>query len=315
MNKVTKLDLLSVIVPVYNEEKVISETIRRLIMICQEHKAELDFEIIFIDDGSKDGTFNLLESAAEDDDRIVVLSFSRNFGHQIAVTAGIDYAKGDYIGIIDGDLQDPPELLYEMYKVAKTGYDVVYGKRNTRVGESFFKLQTAKLFYRFFNLLVEIDLPKDTGDFRLITRRVANVLKKMPEKSRFIRGMIPWLGFKSYAFMYDRMGRFAGETKYPLRKMIRFAFNAALSFSTYPLKLATRMGALILVIGILLSLFFLYLKLFTTLPVPGYTSIVLLIIFFSGVQLFFLGIIGEYIGRIFEEVKGRPLYIINQKLN
>lgn len=311
----SKIETLSVVVPLYNEEKVLSETITRLMAVCKKHEASLNFEIIFIDDGSKDETFRILESAAKNDERIVVLSFSRNFGHQLAVSAGIDYSRGDYIGIIDGDLQDPPELLFEMYQIAKGGVDVVYGQRLARANESFFKLYTAKLFYRFFNLLVDVEIPRDTGDFRLITRRVADEVKRMPERDRFLRGMIPWLGFKSYAFRYSRSGRFAGETKYPMRKMLRFALNATFSFSTYPLKMATKIGALFLAISAVLIPFFLYMKFFTELTMPGYTSIVILLISFGGVQLFFLGIIGEYIARIFETVKNRPLYIIDKKLN
>jgi len=307
--------LLSIVVPVFNEEESISETIRRLLKLRTDLAQEVDVEFLFIDDGSKDRSLSLLRQKAEENRCVKVISFSRNFGHQIAITAGIDKAQGDFVAVIDADLQDPPELIADMYRMALTGIDVVYGKRRSRAGETMFKKATAAVFYRFLNYMTETDIPADTGDFRLMSRKVVDSFKQMRERHRFVRGMVPWLGFKSAALEYDRTERFAGETKYPLRKMLAFATNAILSFSSKPLTLAIRLGAVTICLGVAGGFYMLYLKLFTTTPVPGVTAILLSIVLFSGMQILLIGVVGEYIARIFEEIKGRPLYLVSESVN
>lgn len=312
---VSQKNLLSVVVPVFNEEESITETIDRLLKLRRDLAHEVEVEILFVDDGSKDRSLSLLRQEAENNRCVKVISFSRNFGHQIAITAGIDKAQGDFVAVIDADLQDPPELIADMYHMALTGMDVVYGKRRSRAGETMFKKATAAVFYRFLNYMTETDIPADTGDFRLMSRKVVDSLKQMRERHRFVRGMVPWLGFKSAALEYDRTERFAGETKYPLRKMLAFATNAILSFSSKPLTLAIRLGIVTICLGVAGGFYMLYLKLFTTTPVPGVTAILLSIVMFSGVQILLIGVMGEYIARIFEEVKGRPLYLVSESVN
>ena len=307
--------LISVVIPVYNEEECLPETLRRVLALGERMIAQVDFEFLFVDDGSKDNSIELLRVAAAQTAVVKVIAFSRNFGHQIAITAGIDLAKGDYVAVIDCDLQDPPELIESMYNTAATGYVVVYGKRRIRAGESLFKKVTAAAFYRLFNYVCDIDIPEDTGDFRLMSRRLVEALKQLRERHRFVRGMVPWVGFVAIAIEYDREARYAGETKYPLRKMFRFAANAVLSFSTMPLTLAIRLGGLIILAGLFFGIYILYLKLFKGLPVPGLASVLLCIVLFGGVQIFLFGLIGEYIARIFDEVKGRPLYFILETIN
>jgi dolichol-phosphate mannosyltransferase len=257
----------------------------------------------------------MLFGYAEKHNFVKVINFSRNFGHQMAVTAGIDHADADYVSIIDADLQDPPELILDMHKKAKEGFDIVYGQRVSRAGDSFFKKVTAHLFYRMINAMCDIDIPLDTGDFRLISRRVADELKKMREKHRFIRGMVPWIGFKSAPLPYNREKRADGETKYPLRKMLKFALDSIFSFSNVPLKIANYLGMAIVFVSILVGLFLLYLRLFTSFTVPGITSVLLALMLVGGIQIVMTGIIGEYIGRIFEESKGRPLYVVWETKN
>lgn len=307
--------MLSIVVPVYNEEESISETLGRLAKLRENIALEIDVELLFVDDGSKDGSLNQLRNFAEKSDFVKVISFSRNFGHQIAITAGIDLASGNYVAVIDADLQDPPELIADMYRKALTGYDVVYGKRRSRAGETAFKKTTAAAFYRLLNYMCETDIPADTGDFRLMSRKVVDSFKQMRERHRFVRGMVPWLGYKSAPLEYDRAERFAGETKYPLKKMISFATNAILSFSSKPLTLAIRLGFLTILGGLCGSAYMLYLKFFTNIPVPGLTAILLSIVLFSGVQILLIGVVGEYIARIFEEIKGRPLYLVAETIN
>ena len=306
---------LSVVIPVFNEEESIVETINRLLNLRARLLEEVEMDFIFVNDGSVDRSLQRLRLAAEKNECLKVISFSRNFGHQIAITAGIDNANGDYVAIIDADLQDPPELIVDMYHLALKGFDVVYGQRRSRAGETVFKRVTAAAFYRVMNYMCEIDIPNDTGDFRLMSRKVVNVFKQMRERHRFVRGMVPWLGYKSIPLEYDRVERYAGETKYPLRKMISFAINAVLSFSSKPLTLAIRLGAAAICAGLLGSLYMLYLKLFTNIPVPGLTAILLSIVLFGGVQIFLIGIVGGYIARIFEEAKNRPLYVIDEYIN
>ena len=307
--------LLSIVVPVFNEEESIGETATRLLALRDMLSNELDVELVFVNDGSQDGSLTILRGVAKQDPRVKVVSFSRNFGHQIAITAGIDVAIGDYVAVIDADLQDPPEVIIDMYRKMVAGYDVVYGKRRSRSGESAFKKVTAAGFYRLLNYMCEIDIPRDTGDFRLMTRKVVDAFKQLRERHRFVRGMVPWLGFKSTSLEYDRAERFAGVTKYPLRKMLRFAANAILSFSSKPLTIAIRLGFLTTLCGIVGGAYMLYLKFFTDTPVPGLTAILISIVVFSGVQILLVGVVGEYIARIFEEVKGRPLYLIAETIN
>lgn len=307
--------LISVVIPVFNEEECLPEMFRRLLALRESLRVKAECEFLFVDDGSKDRSLELLKEAATMETVVKVISFSRNFGHQIAITAGIDCAKGDFVAVIDGDLQDPPELITSMYDLACIGYDVVYAKRRCRPGETFFKKVTATAFYRLLSYLCEIDIPTDTGDFRLMSRRVVNAFKQMRERHRFVRGMVPWVGFRAAPFEYDRDQRYAGETKYPLRKMIAFASNAIISFSKKPLTLAIRLGVVMIFAGLVFASYMLYLKLFTEIPVPGVTAVVLSITFFSGVQIFLIGIVGEYIARIFEEVKGRPLYLVHETVN
>jgi len=305
------MPLLSVVIPCYNEEEVIGETIKRLKGFCSE-LINLDVELIFVDDGSRDRTRELLKSYAAEDSRIRVIGFARNFGHQIAVTAGIDSACGDAVVLIDADLQDPPEVVHEMIIKWREGYDVVYGTRKERPGESAFKLATARGFYRLLNLISNVPIPLDTGDFRLMNRNVVNALKAMPECDRFVRGMVSWVGFKQTALPYKRAERFAGVSKYPLSKMLRFATDGILSFSTKPLQIAIALGIISATLSILGIFYALFLRIFTNIWVPGWTALMIAVLFIGGVQLFCTGILGEYIGRIYIEAKKRPLYIVSE---
>ena len=272
-----------------------------------------DYEIIFIDDGSRDGSYQLLGGFAAANPRLRVLKFSRNFGHQIAITAGIDHARGDCVVVIDADLQDPPEVVPAMIARWREGFDVVYGVRAEREGEGAMKLFTASAFYRILGRLTNIQIPADVGDFRLMSRRAAEQLKQLREKDRFVRGLVSWIGFKQTGLTYSRDKRFAGETKYPYRKMIKFAFDGITSFSTVPLKLATWSGyaASLLAFLYLLSVFVQKLLGYT---VEGWATIMVAVLFLGGVQLVCLGILGEYLGRIFNEVKPRPMYVVEEIL-
>lgn len=301
---------LDIIVPVYNEEECIEQTISRLCGVRESLYNELDVNFIFVDDGSRDKSLAILEEYASKYPFIKALSLSRNFGHQFAVSAGLDYSKGDYVAIIDADLQDPPELIKDMYEKTKEGYQVVYGKRLKRKKETAFKKFTAFAFYRVFDSLCQIKVPTDTGDFRLITREVADALKNMPEKHRFIRAMVPWVGFKSTPLYYNRDERFAGVTKYPLSKMLKLASDGILSFSTKPIKFIHILAGFLMLISVLLLVtgIFWY-NAFLLCLLAG------LIFFVGALQLFAIGIVGEYVGRIFEEVKNRPIYIVQKKLN
>jgi glycosyltransferase involved in cell wall biosynthesis len=310
----SKKEKLEIIIPIYNEQECIDKLIERLLLL-KERLTDIDVGVIFVNDGSTDRSLDLLTAYCKNYKFIKLINFSRNFGHQVAVTAGIDYADADYVAIIDADLQDPPELIEEMIKKIKEGFDVVYGQRMERKGETFFKKITAKIFYRMLSKLCDVEIPKDTGDFRVFNRKVLMEIKKLREKHRFLRGMIPWIGFKSTPFLYNRDSRFAGQTKYPFKKMLKFALDAIFSFSNTPLRLASYIGNFIILIGIIGALLMLYLRFFTKYTVPGITAVILTIIIMSGVQIIMLGIIGEYVGRIFEEVKGRPLYIVEKTMN
>jgi dolichol-phosphate mannosyltransferase len=301
--------LLSVVVPCFNEGPVIAETQRR-ISASLDQLGE-DFEVIFVDDGSLDDTGELLRRIAFQDSRCRVISLSRNFGHQLAVTAGIEYATGDAVVLIDADLQDPPDLIAEMVRLWRAGYQVVYGVRVERQGESRFKRASAALFYRLINGLSDTPIPLDTGDFRLMDREVVSALKQMPERDRFLRGMVSWVGFRQAALPYRREARYAGESKYPLWKMIRFALDGMTSFSMAPLRLASWLGfgvSSAALVGVLIALFF---RLFTKSWVPGWAGLFIAVLFMGGVQLICLGVVGEYVGRIYGEAKGRPLFLVD----
>ncbi len=305
--------LCSVIVPLFNEEEVVLESYNRLKKVMDSIGRQ--YEIIFVNDGSRDKTAFIVNEISEKDKNIKLINFARNFGHQIAITAGMDYAQGETIVVIDGDLQDPPELIPKMIAKWREGYEVVYGKRVERKGESFFKMLTAKIFYRFLKLMIDIDIPVDTGDFRLIDRKVCNALKSIKERNRYVRGLVSWIGFKQFGLEFSRDKRFAGKTKYPLKKMMRFAFDAITSFSYKPLKMASYLGFLISFASFLYLIVVLYLKLFTTSTIQGWSSTLAVNLFFNGIVLIMLGIIGEYIGRIYDEAKGRPLYIVQNLVN
>jgi dolichol-phosphate mannosyltransferase len=304
--------LLSVVIPCYNEEEVIGETIGRLKAFCSELRF-LDVELIFVDDGSRDRTRDILKAFAADDPRVKIIGFARNFGHQVAVTAGIDVAGGDAVVLIDADLQDPPEVVHRMIaKWREEGFDVVYGTRAERRGESAFKLVTARLFYRLLNKLSDVPIPLDTGDFRLMSRHVVDTLKAMPERDRFIRGMVSWVGFRQTAIPYRREERFAGESKYPLRKMLRFAVDGILSFSTKPLQLSIAIGIMSSGLALIGMFYAIAVRLMTDNWVEGWATLMVVILFIGGVQLFSIGILGEYIGRIYGESKRRPLYVVGE---
>jgi len=307
------LALLSIIIPCYNEEQVIAETISRMTKFCSE-LSDLDAELIFIDDGSQDRTLSLLRNYAAQDSRIKVICFARNFGHQIAITAGIDAARGDAVVLIDADLQDPPEVIHQMIEKWRAGYDVVYGTRTARKGESIFKRSSARGFYRLLNKLSDVPIPLDTGDFRLMTRPIVDSLKAMPERDRFVRGMVSWIGFKQIAIPYKRAERFAGQSKYPLRKMLRFAMDGILSFSTRPLQMSIGLGMLAACIAMGGIVYAIGMRIFTDTWVEGWTALMIAILFLGGVQLICVGILGEYIGRIYNEVKQRPLYVVEEYL-
>jgi polyisoprenyl-phosphate glycosyltransferase len=305
--------LLSVIVPCYNEQEVLRATHERLTSVLAG-MSWLDYELIFVNDGSHDDTQIILAQLQSVDPHVRVLLLSRNFGHQIAVTAGLEEATGDAVVVIDADLQDPPEVIPQMVQLWRDGNDVVYGLRTDRQGESKFKLWTAKVFYRLINRLSETKMPFDAGDFRLIDRRVVQVINEMPERARFLRGMVSWAGFRQVSLPYERAARHAGTSKYPLTKMISFAMDGIISFSLVPLKLAIWTGFLaiwIAVAGIIVAIVDRVMDKNLT---RGWASLFVAVLFMGGVQLVSLGILGEYLGRIYTEVKRRPLYVIQERL-
>ncbi len=302
---------LSVVVPMYFEEEVANECHARL----SKAVVDYDYEIIYVNDGSTDKTLPILKEIAKANNRVKILSFSRNFGHQAAVTAGVKNASGDCIAIIDADLQDPPELIPDMIDIWKQGYEVVYAKRKKRKGESFFKRVTAKAFYRILSTLTDTDIPNDTGDFRLIDRKVADAFNAMNEHSRFIRGMVAWLGFKQTPIEYVRDERYAGETKYPLRKMLKLAFDGIMSFSVKPIKMVTNLGAVTLLFSLGIIVYVLISKFTGNAVSAGWASTMIVITMLSGVQLLSLGVVGGYISRIYEESRNRPIYLISEKIN
>lgn len=306
---------VAVIVPCYNEEEVILESYKRTKEVIM--KLPLPAEIIYINDGSRDNTRFLLNEIAASDPQVKVLHFSRNFGHQPAVTAGINYCDADMAIIIDADLQDPPELIPDLLALQeKEEANVVYCVRQSRDGESFFKKISAKLFYRMLNYMSEVVFPLDTGDFRLIDRKVMDEFDRFKEHGKYIRGLISWVGFKQVPFYYEREARFAGQTKYPLSKMLKFASTAMLYFSKKPLRLASSLGFLSVFVGLFLALWFTLGKIYGfSNAESGWTSIITIITFFGGVQLLTVGVLGQYIGILFDEVKARPEYIVDEKIN
>ena len=309
----TPAPLLSIVVPCFNEQEVIPETWRRLRGLRDAiHDCAIEF--VFVDDGSRDGTLEALRAIARGDPSVRILAFARNFGHQLAVTAGIDAAAGDALVIIDADLQDPPELIPEMLCKWREGYDVVYGTRLERPGESWFKLATARAYYRVLDRLSEVSIPLDTGDFRLISRRVADTLRAMPERDRFLRGMVSWIGFRQCALPYRRAERFAGVSKYPLGKMLRFATDGILSFSTAPLRLSVNLGLIAATLALIGILYALVLRIFTNIWVEGWTALMIAVLFLGGIQLISVGILGAYVGRIYNEIKNRPLYVVQERI-
>jgi len=320
--------VLSVVIPCYNEEQVLPgaiDRIERAVASLEDAVAQadqsaltrfpgqdvqIDHELIFVNDGSTDGTLDILRSSQKRNPHIRVVNFARNFGHQIAATAGIDASNGDAVVLIDCDMQDPPETISKMLFLWLGGYDVVYATRTRRLGETAFKKLTAKLFYRVLAALSDTKIPVDTGDFRLMDRRVVDALTAMPERDRFIRGMVSWVGFRQISLPYERAERSAGESKYPLAKMLSFALNGVLSFSIKPLKLASLMGILSSMLALAGLLYALYSKFVLNSAISGWTSLMIAVLFIGGVQLFCIGVLGEYVGRIYKHAQDRPLYIV-----
>jgi dolichol-phosphate mannosyltransferase len=299
----------SIIAPIFNESGNIQELYRRLKEVLDTNGES--WEIIMVDDGSTDESADLIRRYADQDPRVKPVIFARNFGHQIAVTAGLDYSQGDAVVVIDSDLQDPPEVILDLISKWKEGYQVVYAVRSEREGESLFKLFTATLFYRLISSITDVKIPLDAGDFRLLDRKVVNVLNQMRERHRFLRGMSSWVGFRQTGVPYRRVARQVGETKYPFRKMFRLAINAVTSFSYFPLQMATYIGFIAAGLSILAIPVVIAIRLWgTETPLLGQATTLIAVLFLGGVQLISLGILGEYIGRLYDEAKGRPLYIV-----
>lgn len=306
---------VSLVIPMYYEEEVANECYKRVRDVLASLK-DYEYEIVFVNDGSKDKTLEILEEIAGKDQNVKVVSFARNFGHQCAVTAGLQEVTGDAIVIIDADLQDPPELIPDMLKLWEEGNEVIYAKRKKRDGESAFKLFTAKMFYKTLNGLSDVEIPKDTGDFRLVDKKVVDVINSLPEHNKFLRGLFSWVGFKQTPFEYERKERFAGKTKYPLKKMLKLASDGIISFSTKPLKIIGGVGIASIFVSFLVLLYAILSYIFKWNNLTaGWTSIMVAITFFAGVQLLSIWIMSEYIARIYDESKGRPQYIIDKKIN
>jgi dolichol-phosphate mannosyltransferase len=303
----------SLVVPAHNEEGVIEELVARLTVVMDALDGEA--EAILVDDGSRDRTYELMLAAASADPRFRLVRLSRNFGHQIALTAGVDLAAGDAVIVLDADLQDPPEVILELAARWREGYDIVYAVREMREGETRFKRATATAFYRAFNRISEVEVPLDAGDFRLVDRRALDVFNQMRESNRFVRGMFSWIGLRQTGVLYRRHERFAGETKYPFRKMLRFAATGVTSFSSAPLRAALNLGFFVSIVSFLIGVWSLIVKVGGFFNVPGWTSIVVPVTFIGGIQLIVLGVIGEYIGDIHAEVKRRPLYVVSELEN
>lgn len=305
--------MYSIVVPLYNEELVVQETYRRLKSVMDITKE--NYEILFVNDGSKDKTVDIVEGICKNDERIKLINFSRNFGHQAAITAGMDMALGAAVVVIDADLQDPPEVILEMIKKWKEGYEVVYGKRAKREGETFFKKFTAKAFYRLLKSMTTIDIPVDTGDFRLIDRKVCDALISLPEKNRYVRGLVSWVGYKQTCVEFVRQERFAGETKYPLKKMMKLALDGITSLSYKPLVIAGYLGVLTFIAGIFSTIGVIINQFINGRNIVSLPLILSINVTMFGLVLGCIGIMGQYIGRIFDESKGRPIYIIDSTIN
>lgn len=303
--------LISIVVPVYNEAVGLREFAKRVVDVLGNRRR---FELLFVDDGSQDASWEAIQALSKTDSRLRSIRFSRNFGHQAAISAGLEYARGDAVIVMDADLQDPPAVIEQMLEKWEEGYDVVYGVRSERQGERAFKKLTAAAFYRLFRGISHIDSPLEAGDFRLLSRPVVDVLVHMPERVRFMRGLVSWVGFRQTGVTYSREKRFAGESKYPLWRMLRFALDGLTSFSSAPLQMAIVLGLVVTLVAFLLGAYSLYIRLFTDTAVKGWTSLLIAITFLGGIQLVMIGIIGEYIGRIYQEVKHRPLYLIREKI-
>lgn len=306
--------LHSIVIPVFNEREGLAELAQRLKSVMQANSQQGNFEVILVNDGSSDGSAQALDALAQNDRRFKILHLSRNFGHQAALTAGLEWAQGNTVTVIDADLQDPPELIAEFLVKWQEGFEVVYAVRNQRAGETFFKLLTAKLFYRLIRKLTRVAIPVDTGDFRLLDRKALDAFLKMPERHRFIRGMISWVGFKQTGVLYDRASRKYGETHYPFRKMLKFALDGVTSFSIFPLQLATYLGVFSALLSFVGMLWALYIKFFTDRAIQGWTSLMVIVTFLGGAQLLALGVIGEYLGRTYDEARRRPLYFISKAI-
>ena len=302
----------SIVAPAVNEEDTLPHFYARVVAVMEQ--VGEPFEVVLINDGSSDGTFRVMRALHERDPRVRVVDFSRNFGHQIAISAGLDYARGDAVIIMDSDLQDPPEVVPQLIARWKAGAEVVYAQRARRTGETRFKLLTAAAFYRLIARITSVEIPRDTGDFRLLDRRVVETLVTMREHHRFMRGLSAWVGFRQEAVQYDRHERFAGATKYPLRKMIRFALDAITAFSYAPLQLATSFGFLLAALSLVGIVVAIIVRVFGG-AIQGQGTTLIVVLFLGGIQLIFLGIIGEYLGRIYDEVRARPLYIVREVLD
>jgi len=307
----TARPVFSVVAPIYNEAETLPHFYARVVAVME--RLDEPFELVLVNDGSHDDSIAVMRALHERDPRVRVVDFSRNFGHQVAISAGLDHARGEAVVIIDSDLQDPPEVILELAAKWRQGAEVVYAQRHTRSGETRFKLLTAAVFYRLIHRLTSVDIPRDTGDFRLLDRKVVDTLVAMKEHHRFMRGLSVWVGFRQEAVHYDRQERYAGETKYPLTKMVRFALDAITGFSYVPLQLATTLGfvlAALSLVGIVLAV---VLRLLNV-AIQGQTTTLIVVLLLGGIQLIFLGIIGEYLGRIYDEVRGRPLYVVRETL-
>jgi glycosyltransferase involved in cell wall biosynthesis len=304
----------SVVVPLYNEAANVGPLLERLSSAIDRIRGEYEYEIVLVNDGSSDATLAAIRSEMQRRTRVVLVNLSRNFGHQLAATAGIEIATGDAVILMDGDLQDPPELIEAFLRKWREGYDVVYAVRRSRKGESTFKVLTARAFYRIIKRLTKVAIPMDTGDFRLMSRRTVEAVRKLPERHRFLRGMVSWVGFNQVALEYDRDERHSGTTKYPLTKMIRFAMDGITSFSDAPLRFASYFGFTVSVVAFIYAVVVIVMKTLRLSPAfytPGWASTIVAVTFLGGVQLISLGILGEYLGRVYDEVKGRPLYLIS----
>lgn len=308
------MPLHSLVIPIFNEREGLPALFARVQSVAStiEREQSCSYEVILVNDGSRDGSAEKLDELASLDRRFRIVHLSRNFGHQVAITAGLEWARGDTVSVMDADLQDPPEILGEFIKKWREGFEVVYGVRRRREGETAFKLATASIFYRLIRRITHVDIPVDTGDFRLMDRKAVDAFVKLPERHRFIRGMVSWLGFRQIGIPYDRASRLHGETHYPFRKMLKFALDGITSFSMFPLQIATYVGVLSAVGAFFGICWALYVKFFTDQAVQGWTSLIIVVLFIGGVQLLALGVLGEYLGRTYDEARGRPLYFVGR---